>query len=1768
VLYAIATDVPLQFDPGTVEAIQPRGLYAQIIERLAQKQEVTNLVARLYQQEVEAIDLPIYYLIGSLLSSELKIPKSLRYKTVAELVESASLWIHKLPDPKVSFGPDPIALSEKIGELIALRRQVCEQIKTVAGSDMTLLLRTNLVLIVLDRLIRESAKFAPVSFLRDDFDMSLVILGEAIHEVKKYRCFSTVKHFFTDHFGQMCEHLDEFLSLLDAVRENLHARKPVKAEQAIRAHALFAKWIGMHLTEEDAALNIPSFDGEFHLPKPDVETDGIDLGMFRLPLVPIMEDVETNPDLVRCRSELANLSYNPFKTLVFFRKWFAFFQQLSVHGSVYAEIEQEWNFRLKPLRDKDPFYKSPLVLLQCVSHYSQTLTEILTTASLAASDSALVQFCTAWISYFCDLKTQFARFADEYSSRILHSHLGYLKQVEETLTSFKDGAAKLDQALPQYGIWFIGNSIHVCVVRLLDFLMNLEKEEPGDLTTLFKKCYQLIYFSELSIERLHPDIKFLPFYQTFGHLRAVFLRVMTRFAQTTSFSRQKVAHLKHFILEICKISHLGAADTLRSLVESLSVLYARLWKRQTQESAISDAILSCSNILIRLADRLAANIDGDVLDASEVPQARTWVSYLREKELAFASLVSLYETERPAEIRTQDMQHFQHFLSEFETIHARSSSLVISNIADDARNSLINVISSFETADSSDFSGNIPYLSGGFRDNVSSFDLGSIRRGVSNFSQQVMVSLHSSNGLGGSGGNSPLEHRLSSDSFSLNSRNKVKSDVLHYRFRIQTRSSILKDPNSPINQQPSGRHVTFSEASTQPSHPLTGPAGIDPDMFIPVVQTPPFISWNLTALQAKVGTHSAPNISYSGSANFQPESFTLPPFRDVKDYAIPDLMDLLDPHKKPKKPPIGRRSSRRPVEHRSSLTTGSDIANAVISSTRRMRNISKALREGESDFDTYGELEFIHENRKELLEALPTMVKGQNISPNEEFVLDAVREYETIRIRFAEITEAISPNPEILPLKAVIESCGKQLSLVGVSLTHYTEVERISTDARFSRMIPRILGFISETFQSLQLIIDAGNEPCVVTNAPFFAFLGRSFFQLSQFFDELETVVQKSILAYARDALVSSLKRINTFCQRFDNLDKPGDLGRILAQTKSVVTALVECVTPGSSDLSICAELVRDSISHGNPEDPCILFDLDRMTELVESNWLSSRSRTEETALIELVKLRCHLMITHTTSTGEIDRELCDRLKDVEDDLNGLVASLQAETAISGSQILHDLAPKWKDSIHRMILNVAEIRTSSSLLRQAPQLYQHVETFLERLTGALCFFETPRGVDVSHVYFDLVERLARARLYARRAHCRAPILPTTTKYLSGGFTRVAAGRTVRPTGMLVVRVLDVLRRTFVAARSTAYCGELAQLIADAHLRLSPEEFELAVANLPPPGVDSEAISNFARAKLTALLSLLGMLAKLAEVELRLLLDVKMNNPFRSAEWALEEFKQALASVLEVDLQPLPRETLSFETVMEELKPFYAEIAKIAPRLTKMQSQTREDFEATEDAVDGLRYIAKTGMPPETVSVLFDGYLREFEARNVDGFVPEFVKFFQRASYVPLLRDRAVELKDELIQLLLNVWQNHPHAEKLETVIRLNSKIIRRVKLLESEDISVVVSILASELVEFAVPQTDGPTKFVSQNICNLVGIFLNRQGGVDIDKAKDMAIAFEQMADLCKGEVAVVDEVTRHKFWEIIDKAFKLVPPDAMGAFQPKMNLLLFLFHTQQTNLA
>jgi hypothetical protein len=320
-----------------------------------------------------------------------------------------------------------------------------------------------------------------------------------------------------------------------------------------------------------------------------------------------------------------------------------------------------------------------------------------------------------------------------------------------------------------------------------------------------------------------------------------------------------------------------------ALIESLSLLYVQLWNLQTQEGAISQAILSLSTVLIRLMDKLSANVAGELLDASDAELAGGWISHLKERQIALATLVALYETEQSAETRNRDNQFFQTFMSLFEPFRARSAQLGVTAVADDARNALINVLSNFTTVDASDLvSTTMAYLSGGpRRSGVSTFEFGATDE-LSSYSQLIIGTL-----------NSPGEFTFhSADALRFNLRERTKSAIHEYGYRITKRPSILRDPNSPINQQPSGRHITFGSSKSGHMPTLDD---IDPDLLMSFVPSPPFLSWSLAALQKRITFPPVPPITFHGLTGHRAVPFTLPFFRDVKGLNVPDLMDLIAP---------------------------------------------------------------------------------------------------------------------------------------------------------------------------------------------------------------------------------------------------------------------------------------------------------------------------------------------------------------------------------------------------------------------------------------------------------------------------------------------------------------------------------------------------------------------------------------------------------------------------------------------------------------------------------------------------------------------------------------------------------------------------------------------------------------------------------------------------------------------------------------------------------
>jgi hypothetical protein len=220
------------------------------------------------------------------------------------------------------------------------------------------------------------------------------------------------------------------------------------------------------------------------------------------------------------------------------------------------------------------------------------------------------------------------------------------------------------------------------------------------------------------------------------------------------------------------------------------------------------------------------------------------------------------------------------------------------------------------------------------------------------------------------------------------------------------------------------------------------------------------------------------------------------------------------------------------------------------------------------------------------------------------------------------------------------------------------------------------------------------------------------------------------------------------------------------------------------------------------------------------------------------------------------------------------------------------------------------------------------------------------------------------------------------------------------------------------------------------------------------------------------------------------------------------------------------------------------------------------FRVTEDHIDSLKYIPKASSQVSLLSPLFLAFESEFEKRDCDAFVPAFLKFYAKALSVPLLRPAVVKLKDILISLLTKCVEGGEIQAALDDIAGLSRVVMRRVYLLESDEIGLILSILSLVLSEFDPATAKGSIRFIAENIVNLVITFMHNPGRSDFGKVKEMALGMEDLVDLCS-EGATLTEETKPKFWDIINSVFRLVPCDVMGSLTPKMNLLLLLYHAQ-----
>jgi hypothetical protein len=318
-------------------------------------------------------------------------------------------------------------------------------------------------------------------------------------------------------------------------------------------------------------------------------------------------------------------------------------------------------------------------------------------------------------------------------------------------------------------------------------------------------------------------------------------------------------------------------------------------------------------------------------------------------------------------------------------------------------------------------------------------------------------------------------------------------------------------------------------------------------------------------------------------------------------------------------------------------------------------------------------------------------------------------------------------------------------------------------------------------------------------------------------------------------------------------------------------------------------------------------------------------------------------------------------------------------------------------------------------------------------------------------------------------------------------------------------------------------------------------------------------SAFDKNRLILLLLMVDVIAKLLEVEFVISCGKTLPMPLKLVRPALENLTTTASETFYGGFSQLPDEVGDLASFSSAIKPLLSDLRAMACRLVKLTDPDPPvKFQVSEDALDSLRYIPKSTPPLEPLTSLFEPYLAGFEASNSDTFVAAFVPFYQKAITYPILAVPLFRLKTTLAELLIRADANSPVFSLAEEVAELNRTIQRRISLLETGEIELILSILSWNLIGFDPVSLAEPASFMAATVGHLAVLFLDGKEQ-SLDNVRELALLFETIMDFAPPNCDVFDDEMTQKFKEVISNVCKLVPSDVMGSLGARVRLKLFV---------
>jgi hypothetical protein len=360
-------------------------------------------------------------------------------------------------------------------------------------------------------------------------------------------------------------------------------------------------------------------------------------------------------------------------------------------------------------------------------------------------------------------------------------------------------------------------------------------------------------------------------------------------------------------------------------------------------------------------------------------------------------------------------------------------------------------------------------------------------------------------------------------------------------------------------------------------------------------------------------------------------------------------------------------------------------------------------------------------------------------------------------------------------------------------------------------------------------------------------------------------------------------------------------------------------------------------------------------------------------------------------------------------------------------------------------------------------------------------------------------------------------------------------------------------------RGTQYCFDLIQFISDIHIsiansaqiNLEPRIFELSVKTEA-----LRAVGTFERQRLIILLLVVDLLARIVEFELGLCktTGIKIAHSWKFVQNSYLKFNTEFPKIFDGTISELIKRPDTVSHLCNGLKPLFQDLKSISRRLCRMSDDHQElEFlgDVSEDQIGSIRFIPKNS-DQKPLKPQFSKFLEDFEGRSTAKFIPTCVAFCAQALSCPILHTQVSQLRDVVVELLVN-RQNEVEVQRgLDEFSDLANAISRRIELLESDEVAMVLGVLSFDLVEFNPIRPPDTLQVIVANVVELLCLFLSHSECHELKLARDVGVAFESFVDLCRQDF--LDE-TVHQVLDMSEALVRLMPANLLGSFAAKLRL-------------